>query len=134
MHFTDPKVLIGMNVIGRGDVTLGLVEDVYADIRSGHPQWVAIRTGLFGADVSLVPLTGAEPNARRLRVPYGTSEIAKAPHRVPGIVMGHKEEANLFRYYGTLGRLASGHTHNTGRTMLHKFAVRGAHRRIPVRA
>lgn len=35
MHFTDPEELDGLHVIGRNDVTLGVVEGSYADIRSG---------------------------------------------------------------------------------------------------
>ena len=137
MHFTDPKVLNGLHVIGRGDVTLGVVEGVYADIRSGHPQWVAIRSGLFGTDVSLVPLTRAERSDRSLRIPYGTQEIRAAPHRAPGTVMSRKEEANLFRHYGagdgsaapsagnpaSHSRVVSGRARGAGRTMLHKYAV-----------
>lgn len=90
MHFTDPKVLLGLRVIGRENVTLGVVEDVYADVRSGRPQWAAIRSGLFGPDVSLVPLIGAEHNDCSLRVPYGTRELRNAPHRAPGVMMSHK--------------------------------------------
>ena len=137
MHFTDPKVLNGLRVIGRGNVTLGVVEGVYADIRSGHPQWAAIRSGLFGTDVSLVPLTRAEHNDRSLRIPYGTQEIRDAPHRASGTVMSHKEEANLFRHYGVSygsagpsagkgashSRTVSGRAHGAGRIMLHKYAV-----------
>jgi len=41
MHFMDPKALAGRHVIGSRDVKLGIVEDVYADIRSGQPQWAA---------------------------------------------------------------------------------------------
>jgi PRC-barrel domain protein len=136
MHFTDPKALLGLHVIGREDVTLGVVEDVYADIRTGRPQWAAIRSGLFGTDVSLVPLAGAEHNVRSLRVPYGTRELRNAPHRAPGIMMTHKEEANLFRYYGFSGGSAgplagkpagprqAGSGHGAGRTMLHKYTGR----------
>jgi hypothetical protein len=38
MHFTDPKELGGLQVIDRNDVTLGVVEGVYADISppAGH--------------------------------------------------------------------------------------------------
>jgi hypothetical protein len=43
MHFMDPKALAGLHVIGSRDVKLGIVEGVYADIRSGQPQWAAIR-------------------------------------------------------------------------------------------
>jgi PRC-barrel domain len=135
MHFQDPKVLLGLHVIGREDVTLGVVQDVYADIRTGCPQWAAIRSGLFGADVSLVPLAGAERNDSSLRVPYGTRELRNAPHRAPGIMMSHKEESNLFRYYGFSGGFArpsagksagprrAESAHGAGRTMLHKYTA-----------
>jgi hypothetical protein len=138
MHFTDPKVLVGLRVVGSEDITLGVVEDVYADIRTGRPQWAAIRSGLFGTDVSLVPLAGAEHDDRSLSVPYGTQEIRNAPHRAPGTMMSHKEEANLFRYYGfsggsagppagkpaSPGRAGSGRARGAGRTMLHKYTGR----------
>lgn len=136
MHFTDPEVLLGLHVIGREDATLGVVEDVYADIRTGCPQWAAIRSGLFGTDVSLVPLGGAEHNDCSLRVPYGTRELRNAPHRAPGMLMSHKEEANLFSYYGFSGGSArlpagkpegprqAGSGHGAGRTMLHKYTGR----------
>lgn len=38
MHFMDPKELGGLHVIGRNDVTLGVVEGIYTDIRSGYPH------------------------------------------------------------------------------------------------
>jgi hypothetical protein len=140
MHFMDPKELGGLRVLGRNDVTLGVVEGVYADIRSGHPQWAAIRSGLFGTDVSLIPLTTAEHDDRSLRIQYSVQEIRDAPHRASGTVMSHKEEANLFRHYGVSydsagpsagkpaspGRTVSGHTHGAARTMLHKHAVSSA--------
>jgi hypothetical protein len=34
MHFMDPKALAGLHVIGSRNVKLGIVEGVYADIRS----------------------------------------------------------------------------------------------------
>lgn len=34
MHFVDPEGLDGLHVIGRNDVTPGVVEGTYADIRS----------------------------------------------------------------------------------------------------
>ena len=34
MYFMDPKELDGLHVIGRNDVTIGVVEGTYADIRS----------------------------------------------------------------------------------------------------
>ena len=34
MYFMDPEELDGLHVIGRNDVTIGVVEGTYADIRS----------------------------------------------------------------------------------------------------
>jgi PRC-barrel domain len=139
MHFIDPNVLVGLPVIGSWDAALGTVEDVYADIRSGRPQWAAVKSGLFGADVSLIPLARAECDDRSLHIPYSVQEIRNAPHRASDAVMSHKEEANLFRHYGassgsdgpsagkpvTQSRTSVGHTHGTSRTMLHKYTAVG---------
>jgi hypothetical protein len=140
VRFIDPDVLAGLPVIGRRDAALGTVEDVYADIRSGRPQWAAVKSGLFGADVSLIPLARAECDDRSLRIPYSVQEIRNAPHRAPGAVMSRKEEANLFRHYdassGSDGpsagkpaaqsRTSAGRTCGTGRTMLHKYTAPSA--------
>lgn len=136
MHFMDPKELGGLHVIGRNDVTLGVVEGIFADIRSGYPQWAAIQSGLFGTDVSIIPLTAAEHDDRSLRIPYSVQEVRDAPHRAVGTAMSRKEEANLFRHYGvgygsagaSAGKAASpgGRTRGVGRTMLHEYAVSSA--------
>jgi sporulation protein YlmC with PRC-barrel domain len=140
VHFTDPNALAGLPVIGSRDAALGTVEDVYADIRSGRPQWAAVKSGLFGTDVSLIPLAWAECDDRSLRIPYSVQEVRDAPHRAAGAVMSRKEEANLFRHYGarsgsagpsagksvTQGQSAAGRTRRTARTMLHKYTARSA--------
>jgi sporulation protein YlmC with PRC-barrel domain len=136
MHFTDPTELGGLHVIGRNGVILGVVKDVYADIRSGYPQWAAVQSGLFGADVSIIPLTATEHDRRSLHIPYSAQELRDAPHRAPGTAMSHKEEANLFRHYGvghgsagpSAGKAASpgSRTSGVGRTMLHRYAVSSA--------
>ena len=126
MHFMDPKALAGLYVIGSSNVELGVVESVYADIRSGQPQWAAVRSGLFGADVSLIPLAKAECDESSLRIPYSVQQVRDAPHRASGTVMSHKEEANLFRHYGigygpagpSAGKPVS---RGAGRTMLHEY-------------
>ena len=125
MHFMDPKALAGLRVIGSSSVKLGVVEGVYADIRNGQPQWAAVRSGLFGADVSLIPLAKAECDDGSLRIPYTAQQVREAPHRVSGTVMSHKEEANLFRHYGishgTAGPSAGkAVSRGAGRTMLHR--------------
>lgn len=61
MHFMDRKELGSLHVIGRNDVTLGVIDGIYAGIRSGYPQRAAIQSGLFGPDVSLLHKCAASP-------------------------------------------------------------------------
>lgn len=136
MHFIDPNELGGLHVIGGNDVTLGLVAGIYADTRSGYPQWAAIQSGLFGTDASIIPLSAAEHDDRSIRILYSAQELRDAPHRTPGTAMGRKQEANLFRHYGvgygaagpSAGRGAApdAHTRRVGRTMLREHAVPSA--------
>ena len=99
----------------------------------------SVKSGLFGTDVSLIPLAGAECDDRSLRIPYSVQEIRDAPHRASGATMSHKEEANLFRHYASSGsdgpsagkpvtqsRTSADRTRGTGRTMLHKYAATSA--------
>ncbi|HEY1698549.1 MAG TPA: hypothetical protein VGG75_02370 [Trebonia sp.] len=133
MHFMDPRELGGLHVIGRNDVALGVVEGIYADLRNGYPQWAAVQSGLYGTEVSIIPLTVAEHDDRSLRIPYSVQELRDAPHRAASTAMSRKEEANLFQYYGVAhasdraaaGKTGSagGHTHGAGRTMLHRYAA-----------
>jgi PRC-barrel domain len=85
MHFMDPRELGGLHVIGRDNVALGVVEGIYADIRSGYPQWAAIQSGLFGTDVSLIPLTATEHDDRSLRIPtaFRSSGTLRTGHPAP---------------------------------------------------
>lgn len=138
MRFMDPRELGGLRVVGSNDVALGVVYGIYTDIRSGYPQWAAVQSGLFGTDVSVIPLYAAEHDNRSLHIPYGVQELRGAPHRVPGTAMSRKEEANLFRHYGvghgfaraSAGRAGSpgGAARGAGRTMLHEYAVPPANR------
>jgi len=132
MHFMDPKEPGGLHVVGRNNVTLGVVDGIYAGIGSGYPQRAAIQSGLFGPDVSITPLTAAEHDDRSLRIPYSIQELRDAPHRALSTAMSRKDEANLFRHYGvdgSAGRSAGkaappgGRTRGLDRSLLHKCAV-----------
>ena len=63
MHFIDPEELGGLHVIGRNDVTLGVVAGIYADIRSGYPSGRRSRAGCSALTVSIIPLSAAKHGA-----------------------------------------------------------------------
>ena len=69
---------------------IGTIDDIYLDEQTGKPEWLAVRTGLFGSHVSFVPLaearatptTSASPTTRtRSRTAPTPTPTARCPRR-----------------------------------------------------
>lgn len=93
--------LAGRDVYGSDGNKIGRVGQVYADDQSGSPEWLTVRTGLFGTKESFVPLAQAEVAGDRLTVPYTKETVKDAPnvdndndHISPA------EERRLYAHYG----------------------------------
>ena len=100
MNIDDPARLDGATVIGVDGQKLGSVDAVYFDNASDRPQWVAVRGGLFGTRVALVPLRRADYVEEALRVPFDKVQLRHAPHHDTGRDLSAADEADLYRYYG----------------------------------
>jgi stress response protein YsnF len=87
-------------VVGVDGTRLGKVGAVYHDNNTDHPAWVAVRTGLFGTHVSLVPLAAAELRGEELHVPFDKQQLKTAPHHDPGGELSPQDEIDLFSHYG----------------------------------
>ncbi|WP_018332638.1 DUF2382 domain-containing protein [Actinomycetospora chiangmaiensis] len=95
-----PQDLYDATVIGENGEKLGKVDAVFLDNRTRRPEWAAVKTGLFGIHVSLVPLARASSDHGALRVPYSKDEVQKAPHHDPDRELSVEEEKQLFDHYG----------------------------------
>ena len=100
MNIDDPARLNGTTVIGGDGEKLGSVDAVYYDNATDRPEWVAVRSGLFGTRVALVPLRRANYAGDALRVPFDKVQLKNAPHHDPGRELSSSDEADLYRYYG----------------------------------
>lgn len=100
MNIDDPTRLNGTSVIGGDGEKLGNVDAVYYDNATDKPAWVAVRSGLFGTRVALVPLRRADYAGDQLRVPFDKVQLRNAPHHDPGRELSSTDEADLYRYYG----------------------------------
>lgn len=81
---------------------IGDAKSVYLDDATGRPEWVTVRTGLFGAGESFVPIKDASLVHDHLQVPYPKDRVKGAP-RVDVDGGGHldeSEEQRLCAYYG----------------------------------
>jgi uncharacterized protein (TIGR02271 family) len=100
VNLRDPREMSGATVTGRDGEKLGKVETVYLDNETQRPEWAAVKTGLFGGHVSLVPLATAQYDDGHLQVPYTKDEVQNAPHHDPGQELSVDDERQLFTHYG----------------------------------
>jgi stress response protein YsnF len=87
-------------VIGGDGTKLGTVDGIYYDNATDQPAWAAVKSGLFGHKVSLVPLAAAALRDGDLHVPFGKEQLTTAPHHDPGRALSPQDEIDLFRHYG----------------------------------
>jgi uncharacterized protein (TIGR02271 family) len=101
--------MISQNDIGRLDNAdaydsdgdkIGSVGQVYLDAQSGEPEWVTVKTGLFGTKESFVPLQGANFDGDRLTVQADKARVKDAPRIDTDRALSYSEEDELYRYYG----------------------------------
>jgi len=95
-------VVIGHTAYDNSHKKIGTIENVYLDDLTGRPEWLMIRTGLFGTKETFVPITTAEVLGEEVIVPFAKDQIKGAPNidvgageHLPG-----EEEARVYDYYG----------------------------------
>jgi sporulation protein YlmC with PRC-barrel domain len=96
----DPAQLDGVTVHDSDGGKIGKVTDVYLDEQTSKPEWAAVKTGMFGGHVSLVPLANASFDGEALKVPYSKDQVKNAPHQDPAQELSPAQEAEIFEHYG----------------------------------
>jgi uncharacterized protein (TIGR02271 family) len=99
-NLSDPAQLNGVTVQDSDGGKIGKVTDVYLDDQTSKPEWAAVKTGMFGGHVSLVPLANAEFDGEALKVPYDKDQVKNAPHQDPAQELSRQQEAEIFDHYG----------------------------------
>lgn len=69
----------GQDVVDREGEKLGKLEDVYVNLASGEPGLAAVKSGMLGRKVRLVPLDGASFAHDAVRVPIDRERFDSAP-------------------------------------------------------
>ena len=92
--------LLGSTVRDTAGDKIGKVGQVYLDDTSGMPEWVTVRTGLFGTRESFVPLAAARVEGDELVVDVPKDRVGEAPQIDEDGHLSEEQEAELYRYYG----------------------------------
>jgi PRC-barrel domain len=96
----DIKAWRGQDVVDPGGDKLGKLEEIYYDMDSDVPAFAAVKTGLIGKHLSLVPLAGASVGQSYVRVTRAKAEFKDAPNFDPDAELTQRDEAAAFRHYG----------------------------------
>ena len=89
----------GENLYDREGSKIGEIAEIYADRGTGQPTWLAVKTGLFGSNISFVPLQEAARSEDGIRVPYEKGHVKDAPNVPADAELSPEEERRLFEHY-----------------------------------
>jgi len=94
------NTLQGATVVGANGERIGDVGQVLVDTATGQPEWVSVRTGMFGTHETLVPISDASLQSDQLSVPFTKDQIKAAPRMAPDQDLSQDDEARLYQHYG----------------------------------
>jgi len=96
----DVQTWRGRELRDRDGDKIGKIEDVYLDRRTQEPEWVAVKTGLFGSNVSFVPIRDARTEHDAVVVMFEKAVVKDAPNVDADGELSEQEEQALYRHYG----------------------------------
>jgi uncharacterized protein (TIGR02271 family) len=105
--FTDSGELDGLTVYDSNGEKIGAVGRVYVDDDTGIPDWITVKTGLFGMKESFVPLAGARRVGSDLHVSHPKDRVKEAPRVDADAHLSVPEEEELYRHYGMTRKATS---------------------------
>ena len=101
MTMTDLSGWRGHDVVDPSGDRIGEIADIYLDEQTDQPEWLAVRTGLFGRRLSFVPIAEAQAAGDYVAVPYTKDQVKDAPNVDPDEgLLSEREEATLYEHYG----------------------------------
>jgi len=92
--------VIGQDVYDQAGEKIGSASEVYLDDETGQPEWVTVKTGLFGTKESFVPIRDADLTNDGVRVSVSKERVKDAPKIDADGHLSPQEEQELYTYYG----------------------------------
>jgi uncharacterized protein (TIGR02271 family) len=109
--------VIGRDVYDESGTKIGSASEVYLDDQTGQPEWVTVKTGLFGTKESFVPIRDADLTDDGVRVHVSKDKVKDAPKIDTDGHLSPQEEEELYRYYGLGGTTTGTETMQTTDTV-----------------
>lgn len=99
--------LFTATVVGSDGERIGKVGQVYLDDQTQEPNWVTVKTGIFGTKEFFIPLDQATLDGKQIIVPYDKQLVLLSPATEIDQNLSPEEEDALYHHYRVPGRQAS---------------------------
>jgi len=96
----QPEELIDSAVVDPDGNKLGKVGNVYLADATHQPEWITVKTGLFGTKESFVPLSGAHTDSDGIHVQVDKDSVSDAPRIDADGHLSPEESTQLYQHYG----------------------------------
>jgi uncharacterized protein (TIGR02271 family) len=96
----DVREWIDQDLVDSNHNKIGKINQVYVDRQTGEPKFVAVKTGLLGSNVSLVPIEESQAGDDHVAVPYSKDQVKDAPDIDADAELSEAEEQRLYEHYG----------------------------------
>ncbi|NBH04317.1 PRC and DUF2382 domain-containing protein [Amycolatopsis sp. SID8362] len=96
----QPQELIDSAVVDPAGNKLGKVGTVYLADSTHQPEWITVKTGLFGTKESFVPLSGAHTDKDGVHVQVDKDAVSDAPRIDADGHLSPEESTQLYQHYG----------------------------------
>ncbi|MEV7092085.1 PRC and DUF2382 domain-containing protein [Amycolatopsis sp. NPDC051045] len=96
----QPQELIDSAVVDPDGNKLGKVGNVYLADATHQPEWITVKTGLFGTKESFVPLSGAHTDRDGIHVQVDKDSVSDAPRIDADGHLSPEESEQLYQHYG----------------------------------
>ena len=90
----------GAEVLDPQGDKLGKIEAVWYDAETDDPAFIAVRSGLLGKRLQLVPLRGASVGRNHLRVAFAKADLKGAPALAADEELSAEAEESSYRFFG----------------------------------
>jgi uncharacterized protein (TIGR02271 family) len=87
-------------VVSANGGKIGPVGNVFVDEGTDNPEWVTVKTGMFGNKESFVPVAGSSISGDDLVVPFSKDQVKDAPKFDADHSLSEEDEAALYAHYG----------------------------------
>lgn len=90
----------GKDVLDPGGDKLGKFEELYYDGQTDVPAFIAVKSGLMGKHLTLVPVVGATVTPDAVRVAHAKRQAKDAPSFDPDTELSAQDESDAYAYFG----------------------------------